>query len=205
MHIFSDLSALRFVKQNLGLVFGCSCHAGNFQLCAKLILISNVVIREVVAGGGVLQKHCVFNVNGLALAVLSAAGSGLNSPHSVVCLLVIDADFLVSAEAGEGHWSQRQGVKVQFTLAQVSIRAQSNVLAVSDNAIAAVISMLESENTARTGTSLCGAGGHSEGIGGDHLFIWVGNHESISVAAAELNVVSGAEGAILSVGKSNTN
>lgn len=104
VHIFTNLSTLRFIKKDLSLVLCGGSHARNLQFGSEFVLVCDLIVRKVVASGNMLQNHIIFDVNWLTLAVLSKTRGGLDSPHSVVSLLVVNANFLVARVSGEGHW-----------------------------------------------------------------------------------------------------
>lgn len=109
-----------------------------------------------------LEDNLVSCINLASCDVLSDAGAGLNSPHGVVSLFVIHADFLVAGVASESHGGKGQRVKVEFSFAKVSARADSHILPISNATVCACVCVLNFEDGARAG-SIIFAGG-SDGV-----------------------------------------
>ena len=96
MYVFTDLSTFAFVCKNLSLRFGGSTEGGYFVLNTELVTVVNFVSIKVLTGGTVHEHHWFSSHDNFSLPLLKVSIDGLESPDSVVHLLVDDADFLVT-------------------------------------------------------------------------------------------------------------
>jgi len=119
VNVLSNLGTLGLVEENLGFVLGCLCEAGDLQFSAEFILIFDMVVGKVVRCSNMFKDNLVSSINLSSCDILSHAGTGLNSPHGVVSLFVIHADFLVAGVASKSHGGKGQRVKVEFSFAKI--------------------------------------------------------------------------------------
>jgi len=199
VYILSNLGALGLIQQNLSLVLSGSSHARNFQFLAEFILVWDSVVGKVVAGSDVLEDHAVLSVDAFAVAILSLATSGLDSPDGIVCFSVVDTNFLVARVASESHRGKRQRIQVQFLVAEAGMSADTHVLAILNRLVGTIVSMFNSEDGASACSLIVASSSHSIGVAGDHLLIGVSHKHGIGAAGAQHDIVTRLKIAIFSV------
>jgi len=99
MNIFSNLSSLVFIGEDLSFALGSSAQSRHFKFVAVHVGVSDFVTEKILFGSAVLEDNGFISSDDFSSSFLRVAINWVDFPYSAIYLLVDYAHFLVSRES----------------------------------------------------------------------------------------------------------